>query len=374
MNEKLPLKDLLFNEVKLGVIARQIKNSYPQFEEKKFLTEVLNNLKKLELKERINLIANCLKKYLPSDYEAAVEILLKSLPAPLDENLSDNDFGDFIYAPYSHFIAQNGLNKKHLQFSLDALMEITQRFSCEYAIRHFINSHPKTSLNFLHKMSLHKNYHIRRLCSEGTRPKLPWGIKISTDYNEALGILDNLFSDKTRFVTRSVANHLNDISKIDPKLVIAVLQKWKNSQKQNDDEMNFIIRHALRNLIKQGDKAALELLGIKYDAVIKLLNFHAPKNVKMNENLEFSFTLKSEKNCEAIVDYVISFQNKTQKKFSQKVFKLKKVTLRANSEINISKRHLFKENMTTRKLFRGQHHLEIKVNGKILQSADFELC
>lgn len=373
MKEKILLKDLLFNETKFLQISSTIKKAHPQFEEKKFLAYLTQNFRALELKARIELIADAFEKYLPKDYEAAVSILLKSMPEPLDENLSDDDFGEFIYAPHSHFIAKNAADKKYLKFSLDALMEMTKRFSVEYSIRHFINSHPKETLAYLHKMSKSKNYHIRRLCCEGTRPKLPWGMKIKTSHRDSLEILDNLFYDKTRFVTRSVSNHLNDISKIDAALVIEILRGWKTSKKQDEDEMNFIIRHALRGLIKQGDKAALTLLGINHEAQINLSEFFLPKKVRMNENLEFSFTLKSEKNCEAIVDYVIYFQNKSGGFSGGKVFKLKKLTLDEGREIKLSKRHMLRENMTTRKLFCGLHRIEIKVNGKILKQANFEI-
>jgi 3-methyladenine DNA glycosylase AlkC len=104
------------------------------------------------------------------------------------------------------------------------------------------------------------HYHLRRLASEGTRASLPWGIKINLDYKKPIEILDDLYYDSTRFVTRSVANHMNDISKKDAVLVLDTLKRWKDSKKQNTKEMDFIISHSLRTLVKDGNKEALNFL------------------------------------------------------------------------------------------------------------------
>ena len=157
-------------------------------------------------------------------------------------------FGDFIYASYSEFVAKNGCVEERLQMSLDALYEITQRFSAEDAIRYFINARPQETLKQLLLWTSASHYHVRRLCSEGTRPKLPWSQKVNIPLTAPLEILSNLFYDTTRFVTRSVANHLNDISKSDAGLVIATLTKWRQSGNQRPQEMDYIVRHALRTL------------------------------------------------------------------------------------------------------------------------------
>jgi hypothetical protein len=179
MNEKFSLKDHLFNASKLELLAIPIQNVYAEFQTKEFKNEVLNAFPKLELKERIVHIRECLKKYLPKDFKEAVNILLKALPESLNENLTDDDFGDFIYAPYHDFVAHYGCSAEYLYFSLDALKEMTKRFSAEDAIRYFINKFPDETLKTLTEWSKDNNYHVRRLCSEGTRPKLPWSQKIN---------------------------------------------------------------------------------------------------------------------------------------------------------------------------------------------------
>lgn len=373
MTEKVLLKDLLFNKAKVEQIAGEIHRVHPSFQKNEFVRDVVAKFPELELKARISWITECLKKYLPNNYEQAVVIFLKALPAPNNPELSDDDFGDFIYAPYAEFVSKNGCTKEHLQFSLDALYEITQRFSAEDAIRYFLNAFPKETLKELLSWANDSHYHVRRLCSEGTRPKLPWSQKINIPVSAPLPILDRLFSDTTRFVTRSVANHINDISKIDPDLTLNTLTKWQKSDKQSREEMDYIVRHALRTLIKQGNPRAMKLLGFYHSPKVSVSKFLVPKQVKMNTALEFSFSIKSEKDTSVLIDYILYFQNKAGKLNSKKVFKLTKLALTKNKSILILKRHMLREHMTTRTLYPGKHEVEIQINGKILTKKSFLL-
>ena len=371
--KKISLKDILFNVKKIEQVAKEIQLVHPSFNSKKFIRDVINKFPELELKARISWIAECLKKYLPNEYKVAANILIKALPHPNNPDLSDNDFGDFIYAPYAEFIAKNGCTKAQLKFSLNALYEITQRFSAEDAIRYFINKFPKETLSELLNWTNDSHYHVRRLCSEGTRPKLPWSQKINIPTSSQLTILDKLFSDKTRYVTRSVANHLNDIAKSNPDLVIKTLTKWKKSGKQKSSEMEYIIRHALRTLIKQGNSKAMELIGFSSNPGIKISKFTVPTKLEMNEPLEFSFSIESKNDSNIIIDYIIYFQNKSGKPNSKKVFKLKEITLKKNSPIVISKRHPLRQFMTTRTLYAGKQEIELQINGKAYNRESFIL-
>ncbi len=373
MAEKILLKDILFNKPKVLQIASEIRRVYPSFKTKAFVDDVVLKFPDLELKARISWIVECLKKYLPSDYKRAVDILVKALPAPNNPELSDDDFGDFIYAPYAEYVAKNGCTKNDLGFSLNALRKMTVRFSAEDAIRYFINAFPKETLKELLEWSKDSHYHVRRLCSEGTRPKLPWSQKINIPVSTPLPILNNLFSDKTRFVTRSVANHLNDISKTDPDLVIDTLTKWRKSGKQKPQEMGYIVRHALRTLVKRGNPKAMQLLGFSLAPRVSVSRFTVPKKVVMDSALEFSFAIKSQEDTDIIADYIIYFQNKLGKLNSKKVFKLKKISLKKNQPITISKRHPFRQFMTTRTLYIGRHEVELQINGKSYAKTFFEL-
>lgn len=373
MDKKFPLKDQLFNELKVKKIAREIHNIYPEFDSTNFIKRIIGKFPVLELTPRIKWISENLKVFLPDDYRKATSILLASLPSHNDYNQTDNDFGDFIYAPYSDFVAQYGCNKKDLHFSLEALQAMTARFSAEDAIRYFINAFPKETINELQKWSLDSDFHVRRLVSEGTRPKLPWSQKITISIKEALPILDNLFSDKSRFVTRSVANHLNDISKINPELVFTTLKKWRESGKQNPKEMEYIINQALRTLIKLGDKGAIEFLNLSINPKVAISGFRITNNpITIGECLEFVFTLTAKKDEPLLIDYILYFQNKSGNGHNKKVFKLKRINMKKNQKLAIVKKQLMK-NMSTRKLYPGEHKIEIQMNGKKLAGKKFNL-
>jgi 3-methyladenine DNA glycosylase AlkC len=371
MTEKVLLKDLLFNQNKVNKIATSIHKVYPEFPQEDFVIDAITSFKTLELKARISYLAVSFQKHLPQDYPTALAILLKSLPEPSNPNLTDNDFGDFIYAPYADFVAKYGCQKKYLNLSLDALAQITTRFSAEDAIRYFINAFPKETMLKLLSWTTDAHYHLRRLCSEGTRPKLPWSPKIQISPEAALPILDQLFYDKTRFVTRSVANHLNDIAKTNPDLVIETLQKWQKSGRQDSQEMNFIIRHALRTLIKKGHPKALSLLGFKHGAKIKLTELQVPESIALNAKLNFSFTISATENLPVLIDYILHFQNKSGKLANKKVFKLKQLNLSKNKPAQLTKSHFFKEKMTTRTIYPGLHKVEVQANGKVIASKTF---
>jgi len=371
--EKFSLKDELYNPQKIDMIAKEIKEAYPAFELEKFSKETLDKFPILELKERIYHIRDMFKKYLPSDYQDAVTILLQALPAELDPSKTDDDFGDFIYAPYSEYVTEYGCNEKYLDFSLQALREITKRFSVEYAIRDFINIYPTQTLAMLETCAKSENYHERRLASEGLRIKLPWAKGLSIDYRLAFKHLELLYSDKTRYVTRSVANHLNDIAKIDAPLVLETLKRWKKSKKQEPKEMDFIISHALRTLVKQGNSEALAMLGYVQNPPIEVKEVTLKSaSVEVGEALEFEVEIIVLDDAMLMVDYVVHFQTKAGK-LSPKVHKLKKLELTKGKRIVLKKKHPFKANMSTRTLYAGEHLLEVQVNGSIVHSESFVL-
>lgn len=373
MEERFSLKDHLFNPSKVTFLARSIANVYPAFEQEKFQKEVVQAFPQLELKERIAHIRQCLRRFLPADYQEATTVLLQALPAPLNEELTDNDFGDFIYAPLSDFVANYGCSREHLAFSLEAIKEITKRFSAEYAIRFFINAFPEETMATLLQWANDSNYHVRRLCSEGSRPKLPWAQKIHTSASDALPILHQLYADNTRFVTRSVANHLNDIAKLQPELVLETLKNWQASGRQSETEMSFITKHSLRTLVKMGHPEALRLLGFGNSANIHLSELKFDTRAKVGDALSFSFDLSSTETKTAAVDYILYFQNKQGLMTSKKVFKLQTLVLSPSAPQMLSKRHVFRPNMTTRQLYAGIHQIDVQVNGTVLASFQFEL-
>ena len=362
------LKDELFNPENVDYLAALFEEAYPDFARRKFHRQVVAKFPDLELKERIVHITECLEAHLPKTFPKAVGTILKALPEKLDPTKTDDDFGDFIFAPLSHFVVRNGCSKTHLNRSLKAIREITMRFSAEDAIRYFINDFPDETIEFLQDCSVDKNYHVRRLASEGTRPKLPWSQKLVTDYQQPAAILDQLHSDPTRYVTRSVANHLNDISKLDPDWVISILKDWKKQKRQNPDELAFITRHSLRTLVKDSNPKALQLLGFTTNPDLTIESLKAEKSkVALGDALEFGFALTSNKKQNLLIDYLMEFPSGR-----SKVFKLKQVEAVKGEQFEFAKRHPMRL-MTTRAQALGAHRIILQINGQQLDALTFEL-
>jgi 3-methyladenine DNA glycosylase AlkC len=275
MTDRVALKDQLFHRGNVARIAAELAAVDPGFDAERFTERVVERFGELELKQRIAWIAVCLSDQLPGDYRDAVGVLLASLPAPCDPTLGDGDFGDFIYAPYSRFVADHGCTPTDLEFSLNALCEITTRVSAEDAIRRFINTFPDQTLAVIIGWCEHPHYHVRRLCSEGTRPRLPWSTRLTTPTSAAVPILDTLYADRSRFVTRSVANHVNDIAKHDPGLAIDLLERWRAEERQQPRELDYVIRHATRSLVKDGNSRAFAMLGVASDAPVTVTTSRA---------------------------------------------------------------------------------------------------
>lgn len=367
------LKDELFNAETVGRLASWLEKAYPQLNKARFVSEVLDAFPNLELKQRIGHIATTMAAHLPDDFSAARDIVVTALPERLDPANTDDDFGEFIIAPLSHFVAEYGATEEHLEISLAALREITQRFSAEYAIRTFINAFPEQTLDFLLDCADDDNYHVRRLASEGTRPMLPWAGKLDVSHTNPLPILDALYADPTRFVTRSVANHLNDIAKIDPALVIETLTRWKKSGAQHAKEMDFIIEHGCRTLVKQGNAEALSLMGYgkRPNVTITDLETSTP-TVAVGTAFEFSFTLTANAAQKLMVDYTMVFAGADGSPGGSKVFKLKRLDLKPGESIVIKKRHPMKL-MTTRRLYEGDHTITLQLNGHERDQLTFDL-
>ncbi|MEM6255965.1 MAG: DNA alkylation repair protein [Cyanobacteria bacterium P01_D01_bin.156] len=366
------LKDQLFNPEKVEYLGGLITQAFPEFDQPTFHTAVVEAFPNLELKERITHITQCLHSHLPKDYSQALTILLQALPPELDPHKTDDDFGDFIFAPLSLFVALYGCKKDYLDSSLAALKEITKRFSAEDAIRYFINTFPEETFNFLTACAHDENYHVRRLATEGTRPKLSWSQKLTSDYKKPLPLLNALYADPTRYVTRSVANHINDISKVDASLVIETLQRWQNSQQQTEREMLFIINHALRTLIKKGHPEALELLGFSTQPDISITQFATTTSqVKIGEAFQFSLKVCSHKSQRLVIDYRMIFASDNRKP-PQKVFKIKQLDLSVDEEVLLTKNHPMRL-MTTRRLQLGEHKIVLLINGQEMGSLTFDL-
>ena len=370
-NKKFSLKDELFNKEKVEFIGINIWKVYRDFNTDSFVAETVEKFPNLELKQRIHHICDMLHKYINKNYIDSVDILLNSLPVELDPNKVDDDFWDFIFAPYGEFIAHFGCQEKYLDFSLNALCECTKRFSMEFAIRTFLKNFPEKTMEYIQIWSKNENYHVRRLASEGIRPNLPWWGKVDLWVENILKILDNLYTDDTQYVLRSVANNLNDLSKIDAKRVIERLKKWKNSEKQINKNMNFLVRHALRTQIKLWNIEALELLGYKKPELVFSKFEIERQKVTLWEPVIFHFELLSKINQKIIINYHLHFIW-INGRYSHKVFHVWKKNLNDWERMQFTKKHPLRT-MTTKKLYEWEHFIEVVINGKNYGKKSFQL-
>jgi 3-methyladenine DNA glycosylase AlkC len=359
-----PLKNM-YNERSVTALGEAIRANYPAFDLAAFKTAVFDpDWESRELKQRMRHIATSLRPFLPDDYGAALAVLRQALPLLNEQSFEKMVFPDFVEV--------FGLDD--YDTSIPALEYFTQFMSAEFAIRPFIQHYPQQTMKQMLAWSRHEHPGVRRLASEGCRPRLPWGMglpALKADPSPILPILEHLKNDESESVRRSVANNLNDISKDNPSVVIATLQRW---QADDSDEIRRITSHALRTLIKQGHLAALELLGYPSGAAIAIHDFTIePDVVPFNGRLTFSFEIVSESDRpqDLIIDYVVHLMRANGKQ-TAKVFKLAKKTIQPGEVLSIRKNHSFAP-VTTRVYYPGDHAIELKINGRLFQRRNFIL-
>lgn len=374
-----PFKNI-YNKKSINIIASHIKKNDPTFDSSAFSRTITLKLTELELKDRVRLIAATIHKHNNKNYKKNLNVLLKTL-APDDKHIekewdnndTTNGLSGFLAWPIAQYIEDYGLD--HFSISLKAIKEVTKRFTGEFAIRPFIQKDSAKVLSYLEKWVKDKNHHVRRLVSEGTRPNLPWGMKVENltkTPNTYIHLLDQLYDDESEYVRRSVANHMNDLSRHHPELFYKLMQKW--SKKNKSKIVQRCIRHACRSELKKGNTKALKLLGYKKNINISIKdNKLSPKKIKEGANINLEFKLKnlSSKKEPILIDYIISYL-KSNGTYTKKVFRLKDTTIGPNSSIDIKKVIKFKK-VTTRVHYSGTHYIEIQVNGHILSKSVFEL-
>jgi 3-methyladenine DNA glycosylase AlkC len=264
MEKGTPLKVILGREA-VACLAQNILYVHGKFDAEGFCESTLQDLDSLELMQRGQHIAAQLRRFLPDSYAKAMEVLLESLTPPNTET-EDLGLAVFFYLPLSCFIAEYGenpdFNKGHDPFDLSmrAMKELTTRFTAEFAIRPFLIRQQERTLLQVTSWLDDPNPHVRRLCSEGTRPRLPWGKRIPaliTDPRPTLPILEALKNDECLYVRRSVANHLGDIAKSHPEITFSTCTRWL--REGASPELQWAIRHAVRHPAKKGDARALEI-------------------------------------------------------------------------------------------------------------------
>ncbi len=349
------------------VLSILIKD-FPSYD---FKVSALTGLESLELKQRVNHLIDVLAQYLPNDFQSVATILLQ-VKQHWDWGEPDDALSGFAAWPLIDYVAVHGLDEPEL--ALTVLKELTPLFTAEFAIRPFIQHHFELSHQYLLDCCDDVDEHVRRLASEGIRPRLPWGIRLTQlcDDPEAIfPILERLKDDNSGYVRKSVANNLNDISKDHPDRVVACCQQWMNDA---PSERQRLIRQALRTLVKSGRADVFPLLGYTAKPNIEIVEFVLNKEyIKLGDSIEFSVVLLSDRKQDqsVVLDYKVH-HIKANGTTTAKVFKWKNIILQANENIQMRKLHSFAE-ITTRKYYPGKHSIELLINGKALKKVEFEL-
>ncbi len=227
------------------ILADKIKPAYPGFDDQAFVRDVGERVSGQTYTQRIETIADELRDRLPADYPQALAVLLQTLGP---ENPNETGMFTHFYwlMPVGKFIEKYGLND--FDVSMKAIAEITKRNTGEYAVRPYIRKNPKKALEYLQAWARSDNFHLRRLATEGLRPKLPWAPKLDVFIEDPLpvfAILGQLKEDEIKFVQKSVANHLTDYLKVNPDPTRKLIDEWRQSA---NPSTQWIIKRATRKL------------------------------------------------------------------------------------------------------------------------------
>lgn len=359
------------NDKAVARIAAALSQVVAHFPAKDFHREAIRGLAGLELKQRVRHIIAVLSRYLPGDFPQAAEILMQ-LKNHWDRGDGHDPLWGFAAWPLIDYVAVHGLFHPHV--SLKALRHLTPLFSAEFAVRPFIVQHPEIVLGQLHRWCQDPDEHVRRLVSEGTRPRLPWGQRLTqfiADPVPVLALLEKLKDDASEYVRRSVANNLNDISKDHPNVVLQTCRHWFKSSDKNRQRL---VRHATRSLVKAGCPAVFSLLGYSKVPRLRVQTWAVNKSrVRVGGVLGIRVALRSRSRVEQrlVIDYAVYFV-KANGRPRPKVFKLKILTIGPGEVVEIDKQHSFKK-ITTRQYYAGKHKMELIINGVVSAEVDFRL-
>ena len=352
-------------------LAEALHRVYPGFSVTRFSRGLERALPPLAMKQRMRLLADRLEAGLPTNPPELFAILVQALAS--DDQESDGMRG-FLVWPLTEIVARRGMN--HLDAALAALREMTMRFTAEFAIRPFLIHHRQHTLQQLATWCDHPNEHVRRLVSEGSRPLLPWGGKLAELLEPplpTLRLLEKLRADPSAYVRLSVANHLNDLSKTQPELVLATLNRWRE-QTPDDARLERLTRHACRTLIKNGHLAALAFHGFRQTTALQLevCELAAP-GVALGGQLEYRLLIHntSRRVLRVLFDYAI-LHRKANGSLVPKVFKGRTRDLTPGERWEICGRHAFQP-VTTRVYHPGRHGFEPRLNGRPFPPRFFQL-
>ncbi len=351
-----------FNPARYRLIADQLAAAEPRFDRRRFLRLTCHGLEERSLVQRLHQTAIAAEAALPGTYADKLRIL---------EAAANGQPPSFIGIWFSEFAGRFGTSDPGR--ALAALRHFTRYGSAEFAIRPYILREPDATLATMLEWTHDPDEHVRRLASEGSRPRLPWGLRLGfliKDPAPTRAILEALKADPALYVRKSVANHLNDLAKDHPDYVVELVSDWDRSHPHTA----WIVRHGLRTLVKRGHAAALNLLGAGAAPVLRVRRFRAqPASLVLGDHLELVLELEStaSRPQALIIDYVVHYV-KASGASSPKVFKWKQIELSARARLAAVKRQLIQD-LTTRRHYPGRHRVTLQINGRALAETAFTL-
>jgi 3-methyladenine DNA glycosylase AlkC len=367
----------LINADTVREASRHLKRAWPGFAVERFEALALQGLQDLEFKARAMHLCTALEATLPADFDQAVAVIEAALAPPGEgDDLSTLRSGPqglagWVVWPLGEFVVRRG--DAAPQRALQALHGLTQRHTAEWALRPFIERHPQLAFATLADWCSDGSPHVRRLVSEGSRPRLPWGLQLKgliRDPSPTLPLLRRLQDDPSAYVRRSVANHLNDIAKDHPQLIVQWLAEHLPDA---PPARRALLKHACRTLIKQGHPQVLKAWGLgaplRGEATLAL----APRKLSVGEFLLLTVQLHSSaaRAQTLVIDYAVHHV-KASGETTPKVFKGWTLQLGAHEHITLHKRHSMRA-VTTRRYHPGRHEVDLRINGQVLARAFFQL-
>lgn len=351
------LKDI-YNKDFLFQFGEKIYNVYKAFDTGDFVANVIDEKwEALELRARMGKITEVLGKFLPQSYKEALEVLFAVVESCIG----------FPYLFFPDFVAAYGQDEENWELSMKALERFTEKSSAEFAIRAFLLRDPERTMAQMAIWATNPNEHVRRLASEGCRPRLPWGVSLpifKKDPAPVLAVLEKLKADPSLYVRKSVANNLNDIAKDNPSVVLETARRWMGENPYTD----WIIRQGCRTLVRKANTEAMELFGYaKADKDAPLTTFASiaiqPQELSIGEicELKYELNVREGEPVHLRIEYGIEFI-KANGKVSRKLFLLSDKTVKGGTRLNGSRTHNW-TNLTTRKHYPGKHRIVLMVNG-----------
>ncbi len=348
--------------------ADTLKLVLPDFNKKQFVKKMLvKEFYEMEFKQRMKHTTIVFHEFLPTDFPEAAKAIEKIIFQLRKDAANENRL---VFSFFPDYIETYGL--EHFESAVKSIEFITQFVSCEFAVRPFISKYGARMMDQMMRWSLHENHHVRRLASEGSRSRLPWGMALpefKKNPKPLLPLLENLKNDPSVYVRKSVANNINDIAKDNPNVVLALAEKWKGGSK----ETKAIIKHGSRTLLKQGHAKILMHYGLSTTGIVTSNFKITTPQVKIGGALEFHFTIQNALKKDKVIrlEYGM-YYNKANGQLSKKVFKISERIFAPNETIVIKRKQSFRI-ITTRKFYTGKHKLSLIVNGEEMGVKSFEL-